>query len=346
MQMSHSHLTSRRGFTLAEMVVALLLFSLIGGGILTIVMRQQRFYRSTAEIIQLQGQLRQGASVLPLDLRSISTSDTTANGIVAGKAVNRNADVYGRSDWYMEFRRIFGSSVMCRRRTVAQGWNDTIRLAPKTLLSGAALTTWGIAPVAGDSLLILDEEKGVGSGDDVWRAYEIKAIAEVKGIHGCPWKVTGPPLDSTPTLLWQDTVQFSYKITLDRALTPNVMVGAPVRIFRRVRYEAYQAPDELWYLGYSDCLRTYATWNKCSEVTPLSGPYMPYTGIATSSGLVFTYYDSLGNKLATTAESRLISRIDVVMRSQSANMVTRTGAGAGEQYRDSLVLSIGVRNRR
>src|SRR3712207_6717642 len=97
---------ARRGFTLAELVVALLLFSIVGGGILTLMMRQQRFYRSTADIIQLQGQLRQGGSVMPLDLRGMSTSDTTANGIVLGRATNYNADIYARSDKRSEERRV------------------------------------------------------------------------------------------------------------------------------------------------------------------------------------------------------------------------------------------------
>jgi prepilin-type N-terminal cleavage/methylation domain-containing protein len=330
----------RRGFTLAELVVALLLFSLIGGGILTLVMRQQRFYRSTAEVIKVQGQLRQGASVLPLDLRTISTSDTLVNTVSGTKY---NADLYSKSDWHIEFRRVFGSSLICAKRTAAP--LDTITLFPKATDSIAALSSWGIPPIEGDSVLILDERSLVGEGDDRWVAYEVKALTPVTGDKGCPWK----PLvgtDSTPLLYVADTVRQSYKLAISPALAANskIMVGAPVRFFRRVRYEIYQAGDQQWYLGYSDCLRTREI--PCSDVTPVSGPYLPYTGIASENGLTFAYYDSLGNALATTAQARLISRVDVVMRSQTANTVTRTGAGAGAHYRDSLVLSIGIRNRR
>jgi type II secretory pathway pseudopilin PulG len=328
---------ARRGFTIGEMVVALLLFSLVGGGILTLVMRQQRFYRSTAEIVKLQGQLRQGASVLPLDLRAASTSDTLVNAA----ATKYNADIYAKADWMIEFRRVFGSSMICAKRTVAP--LDTITLLPKSSDSTAALTSWTAVPVVGDSILMLDDWVSVGAGDDRWQAYEVRAVIPATGLAGCPVKT---PTDSTPVLWLSDTVRESYKIVLDRAVSSTVMVGNPVRFFRRVRYEIYQAPDQQWYLGYSDCLKSYATWNQCSDITPVSGPYLPYTGIASQNGLTFAYYDASGNLLAITAESRLVSRVEMVMRSATANTVTRTGAGAGEQYRDSLVLSIGIRNRR
>jgi prepilin-type N-terminal cleavage/methylation domain-containing protein len=331
---------SRRGFTLAELVVALLLFSLVGGGILTIVMRQQRFYRSTAEIIKQQGQLRQGGSVLPLDLRMVSTSDTLVNS--GGTAFN--ADFYSRNDWSLEFRRTFGSSLICAKRTATAV--DTIIVYPKSLDAVAAVSSWGIPPVEGDSILILDDWTTVGPGDDRWRAYEIKSVTPVTGIKGCPWKGKTAG-DNTPLLALADTVRPSYEIALTNGnLSPTVIVGAPVRVFRRVRYEIYQAGDQQWYLGYSDCLKTYDTWNQCSEVTPVSGPYQPYTGISTENGIVFAYYDAAGNELASTDQSRLISRVNVLMRSQTQNLVTRTGAGAGEHYRDSLMFSIGIRNRR
>jgi hypothetical protein len=324
----------RRGFTLGEMIVALFLFSLIGGGILTLVMRQQRFYRSTAEIIKQQGQLRQGASVLPLDLRMVSTSDTLVNDA----AYKYNADIYSKTDWSIEFRRTFGSSLVCAKRPLAP---DTLILYPKSLGLVEAVSSWGIPPIVGDSILVLDDWSMVGPGDDRWRGAEIKAITPVTGNDGCPWKVPG---DSTSLLYQSDNVRQSYKIVLKQPLSQTVIVGAPVRFFRRVRYEIYQAADLQWYLGYSDCHLSYDP-GPCSEVTPVSGPYRAYTGISSENGLVFAYYDSLGNVLAPTAQARHIARIDVVMRSERENVV-RTGSGAGETYRDSLLFSIGIRNRR
>jgi prepilin-type N-terminal cleavage/methylation domain-containing protein len=338
---SSSARAARRGFTLGEVVVALLLFSIVGGGILSLVMRQQRFYRSTAEVIKVQGQLRQGASLLPADLRGISTSDVTVND----DATVNNADIYTRADWHLEFRRTFGGSVVCRRTRLEAPQADTLTLPPKVLGSGISFTNWGIAPQVGDSVLVLDDWTMVGPGDDRWRAYEVTKIEPVTGVDGCPWK-NQTPGDSTPLLYESDNARPSFKITLDTTLRRTIIVGAPVRFFRRVRYEIYQAPDQQWYLGYSDCLRTYDTWNQCSEVTPVSGPYSPYTGIASENGLHFAYYDGNGGLLDAAADSRGIARVDVVLRGVTANNVTRTGSGPGEQYRDSLVFSVGIRNRR
>ena len=332
---------ARRGFTLGELMVALLLFSIVGGGILTLVMRQQRFYRSAAEIIKVQGQLRQGGSLLPADLRGVSTSDTTVND----DATENNTDIYSRADWHIEFRRTFGGSVVCRRTRLAAPQVDTLTLPPKSLGSGIAFSNWAIAPQVGDSVLVLDDWTTVGPGDDHWRAYEVTDIKPVTGVDGCPWK-NQTAGDSTPLLYESDNTRQSFKIALNDTLRRTIIVGAPVRFFRRVRYEIYQAPDQQWYLGYSDCLRTYDTWNLCSEVTPVSGPYTPYTGIASENGLQFAYYDGNGDLLDAAAPSWGIARVDVVMRSATTNTVTRTGAGPGEYYRDSLVFSIGIRNRR
>jgi hypothetical protein len=264
-----------------------------------------------------------------------------------------NADIYSKNDWSIEFRRTFGSSLICAKRTATT--TDTIMLYPKSLDAVAAVSSWGIPPVEGDSILILDDWTMVGPGDDRWKAYEVKSVTPVTGNKGCPWKIAdtdpvepGDQPDGTSLLFPSDTVRPSYEIALggtgNKDLSKTIIIGAPVRFFRRVRYEIYQAADNQWYLGYSDCLP--ARLPPCTEATPVSGPYSPYTGISTENGLTFAYYDSLGNKLAITAEPRLISRIDVVMRSATANNVTRTGSGAGEQYRDSLLLSIGIRNRR
>jgi prepilin-type N-terminal cleavage/methylation domain-containing protein len=339
--MRRSPLPPRRGFTLSELLIALVLFALVGGAILSLVMRQQRFYRSTADVIKVQTQLRQAGTILPLDLRGISTGDTSANGIAGGRAVNYNTDIYARSDNAIDFRRVFGSSMLCAKPAVAA---TTITIFPTALDSVAVLSTFSHRPIAGDSLLVLDEGRLMSTVDDVWRAHEVTGFALVKGINGCPWKTAA---DQTPLLYAADTARQSFRVTISPGINGfNVNLGATVRFFRRSRYEIYQAANNQWYLGYADCLSTYTTITKCSALTPVSGPYEPYTGIASQNGLTLTYFDTSGTALSAADPARLISRIDVTMRAASATAVTRTGAGTGSIYRDSVLLSIGIRNRR
>jgi hypothetical protein len=322
------------------MLIAFVLFSLVGGGILMLVTRQQRFYRSTAEVIKVQGQLRQGGSMVPLDLRGISTADTTANTLAGTKY---NTDIYARNETSIDFRRIFGGSAICSKPAL-----NTIMVYPTALDSVPVLTAWAFTPVVGDSLVVLDEGRMMSGDDDVWRVYEVRTVAAAKGNKGCPWKVASTSLtswttgaaDSALLLYASDTVRNSYRIGLDQNLAANVRVGAPLRFFRRVRYQSYVAADGNTYLGYSDCLKTYATASLCSDPTPVAGPYQAANAIA------FSYFDSLGNQLATTAASRFISRIDVVMRGASSGAIARTGSGQPSTYTDSLLLSIGIRNFR
>src|SRR2546429_6633629 len=63
----------RAGFTLIELVIAMVLMSLVGGAIVKLLLRQQRFYNSTSDLIQTRQQIRQAAAMVPSDLRGISS---------------------------------------------------------------------------------------------------------------------------------------------------------------------------------------------------------------------------------------------------------------------------------
>src|SRR3989442_15868215 len=88
----------RAGFTLIELLIAMGLMSLVGGAIVSLLLRQQRFYNSTTELIQTRQQIRQAAAMLPSDLRGLSS--------VGG-------GLYALSDSGLEVRSVFGRSVGC-----------------------------------------------------------------------------------------------------------------------------------------------------------------------------------------------------------------------------------------
>ncbi|HKO14648.1 MAG TPA: prepilin-type N-terminal cleavage/methylation domain-containing protein [Gemmatimonadaceae bacterium] len=324
---------SRRGFTLAELLVALTLFGIVMAGIVTVLQRQQRFYRSANDLMSVRGQLRQGESVLPFDLRWISTSDTTVNGL----GLKFNADVYARDDHTFDFRKVIGSSVLCGIKSTT-----SVALVPRGV-SGTPVTTFSTTPVVGDSLLILDEGLTPGQVDDVWRAYGIASVSVATGAAGCPFG-TGNMIAAA------DTGHNSIIVSIaPAALSGTIAQNAPVRVFRRARYQLYKASDNRWYLGYADCLSSYTTASKCSNATPVAGPFTGYqNGNGTPDGLNFTYYDSTGSAISSGGQSASIARIRVILRGKTRSGVDLSGQGGRQtaQRLDSVVLAIGVRNRR
>ena len=89
---------SRRAFTLVELLITMVLLGLVGAVVVTVVVRQQRFYRATSALMDARAQIRQMASVLPMELRGISSA---------------GGDIVAMTDSAIEFRSSFGSSVVC-----------------------------------------------------------------------------------------------------------------------------------------------------------------------------------------------------------------------------------------
>jgi hypothetical protein len=126
-----------------------------------------------------------------------------------------------------------------------------------------------------------------------------------------------------------------------------VSVGAPVRIVKQVRYKLFQASDGKWYLGYSDY---NASTSDFDPLSPVSGPYDAYSTSSSGTGIGFRYYDVDGNEIASganTANRAKIARVDLIARARTSSNVKAAGFqnGANQQYRDSLAVSIMLRNR-
>src|SRR5437762_12764574 len=111
----------RRGMTLLELLISLILVGLMGGLIIGFLLKQERFYAGANEILQTRTQVRQSSVLLPNDLRAISSP--------AG-------DIYAMTDTSIEFRSTFGSSYLFRRDQV----DSKIMLPTVTLAKNNQLT--------------------------------------------------------------------------------------------------------------------------------------------------------------------------------------------------------------
>ena len=307
--MSRSSIARRPGFTLVELIIGLVLFGIVMGAATQTILKQQRFYRGAGELLELRSSMRQGITMLTADLRAVYPAD---------------GDVYEWTSSKIGFRSITGSSIICHMPTTT-----TIVVPPRTLVQNNTLSTWLTLPVVGDSIMIYDENREIGIGDDVWRRHEITAVVTVNGVNAClPASGYTVSADAKP----------STKFTISPALSSTTVTGAPLRFFRRVDYGIYQASDSLWYLGASDCLPGRSP--VCSSYQPVSGPYRPLSGAAVS-GLVFTYFDSAGVQLdPATGNKATIARMGLIVRGE-----TRSPFANNELQRDSATFTIGLRNR-
>ena len=116
------------GFTLAELMLVVVLLGLTVGATMTVLARQQQFYRSAGQLSEVRTQLRQAIGAIPTDLRAVSPSGN---------------DFYALSDKAVEFRAVTGSAIICRIASATQ-----FLIPPLQLANGNTLTVWSTAPIS------------------------------------------------------------------------------------------------------------------------------------------------------------------------------------------------------
>lgn len=279
----------RNGVTLIELMIALVLLGIVAGGMMQIIVRQQKFYNGNSGVLGTRSNVRQGIAVFQSDLR----------------AINPALDIYAGTmqPTSLEFREPRGSSVICAIDPTKQ----TIVVPPPVLSNGAGLSSWLQAPAPGDSVLVYDiEAKGWMAGG-----------AEINGSQ--PTEGSGTCTGAVPA---SDAAR-GWTITFKAPLAGTVGVGSSLRFFRKAHYELMQAADGDWYLGYYDC-NPLNTPNCPANPEPISGPYLPSTN--TPPGLQLGYFDASGNATTNPAALR---RIDITLRSQSSSTIDIDGHAKG-----------------
>ena len=305
---SNLNVRARQGFSLAEIMVALVLLGIVATGIMTVVMRQQQFYRSATEVIDTRQQIRQASNVVPVDLRGVSS--------VGG-------DILNMSDSALDVRGNIGSAITCSHNTATQ----TVTVPPLDLAGGKYFTTFLTKPQVHDAMLIFDDV-GPGTADDIWGTYYITAIDST--LAGCA-SFTDPV---------GDVSKYRYVYTVTPNLSATIIDGAPIRFARGVKYSIYKSPsDNLWWMGYRECR---GDGTGCTAVQPVAGPYRSYVASDTiNSGLSFVYRDSTG---ATTASKVDVARVEMFIHGETQAAVA-LGGGKLKPYRDYVKVTVALRNR-
>lgn len=319
-----THPTARRraGFTLAELMITITLLGIIGGLLTTVLMRQQRFHRAVASVADSRARMRDVATILPSDLRSIST----AGDDILTMDVNS-----------IQFRAFIGAAVLCR-----YGAATIVELAPKVLVSGSVLTSWITPPGPNDVAYLYNDGALPGNADDQWSPFTITDTTSSTNSAWCP--SNNVPAYTTAA----DNAARRYRLTLNAA--PNqaqIKIGAPIRFAREVRYSVYQAADNQWYVGYERCTPNADPTlpGVCAGRELLAGPVQPATTDTLTSGLFFVYYDQTGTRLTNVADASQIARISVGIRTISESLRQATASNKQFASGDSLRFVVGIRNR-
>lgn len=301
-------LTARRGLTLPELLVAMLLLAIVGGGLTRVLTKQQQFYKDASRTAISKRELRLGATVLPGELRSISSS---------------GGDILSMTENELVLRAYIGSSVICARTS-----NDI--WVPPTGLANHVLTSYTTKPVLGDTIFIFDEGTERGAQDDAW------LLRYITGIDNNASDCAGPPF-MDPVLDAPATKKRTrYHLSAD--LPATVGIGAVVRFTRPVKYKIYQEASGAWYLG----MEQYSN-GQWQAPSPLAGPYSPLAaGDYLPSGLQFRFYDSLGVRVTNMNNDLDVARIDVFLRTNAGTSAITERKG--NALKDSVLMRVALRN--
>ena len=297
---------ARGGFSLAEIMVALVLLGIVCGGIMTVIMRQQTFYRSATDVIDTRQQIRQATTVVPVDLRGISTT---------------GGDILAMSDSALDVRSNIGSGIVCSH-TASQ-----ITIPPLSITNGRAFTTFLTRPQLHDVVMVFNDSTP-GNQDDTWQIVTITGIDST--LVGC----------TNFTDLVTDATKYRYRYNVSPNLSTLIIDGAPVRFARRSKYALYKsATDNLTWLGYRECR---GDGTSCDVLQPVSGPYRSYVANDTvNSGISFVYRDQAN---AVTNVAANVARIELFVHGETQGAVS-LGGGTMAKYRDYQKVTIAIRNR-
>jgi len=208
-------MSTRRGFTLVELLVVLVMLVLIGAALTRILVRSMRV--STGQMVQadMQSNVRTGGLVLPLELREVGYDSNITTGEVT-------SDLEVIDAGFVQFRAGRGFSSTCGTPTLNE-WR--IRKP-----------AYGMrAPLVSDGFMLYVENDPNTGVDDQWVPLVVTAI-DPNGFCGV----------DPAYILTTATPQVAPAVNL---VLSNVFVGGPLRYYERMRIGSFVDADGFTYVG-------------------------------------------------------------------------------------------------
>lgn len=210
LKIKRKRLNDRGGFTIAELLIYLLVSVIIIGGVYQMLIGQNRLYVKQRELQDVRGTLRAAGNLLAFEFRQASAADN---------------DLYSIGTNSFAVRSLRASAVVC-------GLHDT---QPRLALYGIS----GDSDFqAGDSAMLFSAGAD-GTGDDAWLLTALDSTWSSGGAGGISYCSWGDSSTTAPDRVVQMDTVSGYS---------GVTVGAPFRVFQRAEYALYQE-DGRWWLG-------------------------------------------------------------------------------------------------
>jgi prepilin-type N-terminal cleavage/methylation domain-containing protein len=299
----------RRGFSLPELLVALLIFAIIGGAIVKTLSDGQRAYDAQVQHIDMQQNMRLASGMLPSELRGLDASDGDIQHMYSDSIVIRSMRQMG---WVCAIPVLGGALV-----------NSVLNAATFVVRDSMQ----GIRYFAqSDSVLIYYEGDATKRSDDTWVVGAI-TVAPPAALTNC----TNPPYPAQQGRLL--TANLKIDATIGQTNTAGTIpLGAPVFGFQSIKYKTAQFGSD-WYVAI----------DSAGTVLPIIGP------LADASSFRLSYYNAAGTLLTapydTPALRATVTRISVALALKTARPLRKnTGSPAADTSR--VTLEAVLRNNR
>ena len=202
----------RGGFTLIELMIALVVGAIVLGSIYRVLQNNQRFYRSESQVLDVEQGMRAVAQLLPSELREV---DATAGDILA----------MGPDS--VTLRALRNTFFICATPALNPG---------KIVVRNDLTFGYRAVDPTRDRALVFRDGNPDRAADDSWQDYGITNYQA--GVGACT--------DGSGT---GSTLNLSGTFSGMTALDSNFTVGSPVRTYELVTYRLYVDTAGVGWLG-------------------------------------------------------------------------------------------------
>jgi len=231
---------ARRGFTMVELLVAMVLLGLVSAALYRVLVNNQRLYMAQTQRIDLSQNIRAASNILPAELRELDAAD----GDIIAMAPDR-----------LEIRAMRWLGFTCVAPVMGGGLNGITMVirggdVGQPLFYGARGMN-----IVSDTMLIYYDGDPTTRNDDYWARGTFTGVAPA--VQACP----GLPVQTGRLVTFNLNL-----LGLGANAGGAIPVGAPVRGYEHVIYQLYKpAGDTSYYIGFQPAGGT---------MQPLVGPVL------------------------------------------------------------------------